>query len=541
MSHLPLRPSRRQTMAGAAVVAVAAVLAAVLITRAMLSPAIHARLEGGDLGRVRPTQSLVIQFDQPMDLAGARVAVTPATATSLSGSGRRLTVTPSSHWRPGQRYTLRLAPTRDASHSATLSGWRGNFTTLPEVAVAGLEVDGKPVTSARREMTPASGLSLVFTAPMRTGSVSVTVNTLAVTALAWSPDRTTVTFADSRVVPGQVAAIQIGKGAISAKGDPLADPGHLRLEVVGLEPANSTTGVTPGFKTKIPMEVVVENSGPARPQSGLQNADMVYEYISEYSITRMTAIYFNDIPPLIGPVRSCRMINPYLDYAYDGLFMCSGASVGTLHYMFGDRQSLPVVPGVINDFDTGNHFFRSGINFAPHNLFTDRARVLRFRREWAGAPHARTFSVDPPHPDVVAGDPAPPPGVPLHGVSYQYDAAGRQYLRSDHGTPFIDAATGRQLRVKNVVLLHVPFHYTDWIEDENGGAHSVWYSMLGSGPADIYSDGRVVHATWHMGSSPSEWYYDNHTPVYFTDAQGGVIRLNTGLTWIHVLGDGQSH
>ena len=89
-----------------------------------------------------------------------------------------------------------------------------------------------------------------------------------------------------------------------------------------------------------------------------------------------------------------------------------------------------------------------------------------------------------------------------------------------------------------MVLLHVPYHDAGWVEDENGGAHSVWYDLLGSGPAEVYSDGQLVRATWHMGDA-GQMYYDNHAPVWFTDESGAVLLLNTGLTWIHVLGNGQ--
>jgi hypothetical protein len=72
-----------------------------------------------------------------------------------------------------------------------------------------------------------------------------------------------------------------------------------------------------------------------------------------------------------------------------------------------------------------------------------------------------------------------------------------------------------------------------YVEDDNGGAHSVRYFVYNqdeSGPAQIYSDGKVINATWHMG-----WA----SPMYFTDQDGRFIELNTGLTWIHVLGNGQ--
>jgi hypothetical protein len=87
--------------------------------------------------------------------------------------------------------------------------------------------------------------------------------------------------------------------------------------------------------------------------------------------------------------------------------------------------------------------------------------------------------------------------------------------------------------------MHTGFHDAGWVEDDNGGAHSIWYDMNGSGPAEIYSNGKVIQAIWHQGN-PGDAYYANNQPVYFTDQQGNLIRLNTGLTWVHVVGNGQT-
>jgi hypothetical protein len=78
-----------------------------------------------------------------------------------------------------------------------------------------------------------------------------------------------------------------------------------------------------------------------------------------------------------------------------------------------------------------------------------------------------------------------------------------------------------------------------WIEDENGGAGSVWYDMTGAGQAEIFSDGKLVNGTWHMGPQGAN-YWDLNQPMWFTDEKGNVIELNTGLTWIHVVGNGQT-
>jgi hypothetical protein len=345
-------------------------------------------------------------------------------------------------------------------------------------------------------------------------------------AVAWSPDLMSFEVPLAGFVPYR--SVQLAMDVPP----PVVGPGTLLVTMVATVPANATTGVQPGFRPQTPIMIAIENSGPARPQSGLQDADLVYEYLSEYSVTRMTAIYFSRIPEQVGPVRSCRMINTYLEYAFAGVTMCSGVSDGTGGWIVGTTPGSDAMPVIMN----GSHAFRVGFAAAPHNYYTSGELATAVRSEFPQP--AGNYAVDPPHADVAAGQPADAPSVAMHSVTYSYDPGSQQYLRYDHGTPFIDRLTGGQIHAKTVVLLHVPFHDAGWVEDVNGGAHSVWYDMLGTGPAEVYSDGLVVHATWHMGSA-GQMYYDNRTPVWFTDESGHVLVLNTGLTWIHVMGEGQ--
>ena len=234
------------------------------------------------------------------------------------------------------------------------------------------------------------------------------------------------------------------------------------------------------------------------------------------------------------------MINPYLGIAFKGITFCSGASDGTLGWLWGNRGA-PGIPVIINDYDTGNHFFRASSKVAPHNLFTDAGRISKARGEMPIG--GGNYVVDPPHPDqdLAGSSPVDPPSIPLQGVTYSYDGGCQCYRPFDHGTPRTDeAAGGGQIGVKNVVVMHVPFGEAGWVEDVNGGAQSIRYQMNGSGPAEIWSDGKEVEAAWHMGQAGQDFYQNPNQPLYFTDPAGNLIRLNTGLTWIHVVGNGQS-
>ena len=62
----------------------------------------------------------------------------------------------------------------------------------------------------------------------------------------------------------------------------------------------------PGSNNQI-LAVKIDDSTPAHPQIGVEDADLVYVEQVEGGITRLAAIYTSKLPPLIGPIRSARI------------------------------------------------------------------------------------------------------------------------------------------------------------------------------------------------------------------------------------------
>ena len=56
-----------------------------------------------------------------------------------------------------------------------------------------------------------------------------------------------------------------------------------------------------------PVAVMIENSTAARPQSGLINADIVFEVVDEWNITRYVAVFSSYEAEIMGPIRSARV------------------------------------------------------------------------------------------------------------------------------------------------------------------------------------------------------------------------------------------
>ncbi len=538
---LPFKLTRVHAIVAAALVVVIVAGGVLVVYLRSPAAAIHAHLQVSDAKRVRVLEPLIVRFDQPVDLAKTQIKLTPAADFQVQRLKDRLVLAPTKSWDAQKTYTLQVGSVLNAKHTGTpLKDWKVQFTTANKVSVAAFKVDDKPVGEGALVL-PSAKFSVTFTTPMKASTVAISANGTALAAgqLSWAAgDPTLVDLALGVLAPYQPLKLTVLAGANGSNGEVLLDNAEINLVPEALEPTNPASGIGPDFKPVTPIMIAIENSGDSRPQSGLQQADMVYEYVSEYQISRMTAVYFNSPPALIGPVRSCRMINPYIGFAFRSVTMCSGGSVGTLHYVFGNPEGTAMLPVTINDFDRGNHFFRSNAKAAPHNLYTSADRAVRLRSEY-GVP-APNYALDPPHPDSTpGGTPAAAPAVGQHFVSYGYDGNAKAYLRFDHGTPFTDTTTGAQLAVKNVVILHTPFHDAGWVEDENGGAHSVWYDINGSGPAELYSDGMLIPAVWHMGAGNGQPYWTNHDPMWFSDPAGKPLQLNSGLTWIHVIGNGQ--
>src|SRR5438105_14797940 len=115
-----------------------------------------------------------------------------------------------------------------------------------------------------------------------------------------------------------------------------------------------------------PAMVQIENSILARPQAGLQQADLVYEYLAEGGITRMTVIYFKPSgSQRIEPVRSARPVTIRLWHAYHGVVFFSGANQHVL-----DAIAQQQVPALSEGSDGGIYFSRDPSRRPPHNPHT---------------------------------------------------------------------------------------------------------------------------------------------------------------------------
>lgn len=260
--------------------------------------------------------------------------------------------------------------------------------------------------------------------------------------------------------------------------------------------------------------IMIENSPDARPQSGIKPASVVFEAIAEGGITRFLALYQNNKPQLIGPVRSVRL--HYVDWIAP--FQASVAHIG------GSKFALDEVRNGnyrdIDQFFNAPSYWRATDRYAPHNVYTsfERLDALNQKKGYATSEFTTWPRKD--------GKPASTPTATVIDVKissipynsqYQYDATSNTYLRSQGGAQHLDREAG-QVTPSTVIVLDTTMSRVF----EDGYREQI--TTIGTGRARIFQDGTVTEATWTKK--------DRGSQLSFTSADGKEIPLNRGQTWI---------
>jgi DUF3048 family protein len=300
------------------------------------------------------------------------------------------------------------------------------------------------------------------------------------------------------------------------------------------------------------LAIKVENSVAARPQAGLQEADVVYEELAEGGITRFMAVYHCGDATRAGPVRSARNVDPdiLIEYA-PALYGYSGANPIVL-------SKIQATKGII-DLRYGSHakaYQRVKGRPAPHDLFTS-TQALRALSDVTGPPNTNwTFGPLPlpspsssslmtsppktakavkspsplPSPSAAASPSLPPAGSTAFFTfaaeerRYTYDPASMSYLRFQGTKPHL-AEDGSQIHVTNVVILKV--QVIEGAIRDAAGNFSPEITVIGSGSAFVLRGGVFTSGTWKRSS------LTDHTRLI--DDSGKPITLLPGNTWIELL------
>lgn len=423
---------------------------------------------------------------------------------------------------PEAAYHVTLNAAQEASGSGTVTESL-NFRTEAAPTVTAVRFDDQPLKDAAQFVPVRGRLAVTFSEPMDAARTPLLLDgtPLAAGHVEWSADGLTATL-DLTLKHSKPYELAVSQQAFNRKHDPFLAEWKLTFTTVIDVPS---AGVPNRIGAGAPILVQIENSLDARPQAGMQQADLIYEYLSEGSVPRLTAVYWHPLPDLVGPIRSCRLITIQLEMMYRGFIYCSGAN----DYVLGKVWQYP---DLVNDwsYGQGRVFFRAPDRWAPHNVMIHGVNATNFAA--ARSVPAPRYKVAGKHDDSPAsGTAATTIDVPDHGAVWNYDPARREYLKWQDGARFMNVGTG-QVHAKTVIVEHV----TSYLDTNRANTfcalghcyHTEYYELAGEGPAEIYVNGTLISAVWK--------HADRDVPAAYYTQDGEPIQLDTGLTWVHVMG-----
>ena len=271
--------------------------------------------------------------------------------------------------------------------------------------------------------------------------------------------------------------------------------------------------------------IMIDNHPGARPQSGLEDAGIIYEFKVEGDFTRYLALFQNANTKQIGPVRSAR---PYFVEAiseYDGIYAHFGGSdegirtIGKLNVDNLDGMELEHKTFIRN---------KDVKKVAPHNAYTSmkllneaiKDKNYKEERDFTGF----KFDLDGKNIEeqMSKGEDLKSITIPFNseytvGFDYNNDSS---YTVSRNNQNFIDEATDNEVSAKNIII-----QYADSKVVGAGGTLAI--ATIGEGKGKFITDGKIIDITWSKASSTDK--------TIFKTLNNEEILLNPGQTWIEVV------
>lgn len=339
------------------------------------------------------------------------------------------------------------------------------------------------------------------------------------------------------------------------------DPSAPRTSECPINGAMFTSAEQKVWESRRPLFVMIENMPEARPQSGLNSADILYEAVAEGGVSRFGAVFYCGVAArdtILGPVRSARthFINLASEYNYPLYTHVGGANCGSSDPKLCNTdkrvQALEQINGYgwggakgndLNQFSIGFPTFwrdyeRLGTTVATeHTMYSSSEKLWKYAaatRGWTNmAPDPKLGDWKTKYIPFSFKDDAKDKGTvgkisfgfweSYHqfDVVWTYDATKNAYLRENGGVVHKDRDDDTQLSAKVVVV-----QFTKELGPLDEHKHML-YEVIGTGKGIIFQDGTVVEATWSKK--------DREAKTVWSDAKGKKISFNRGKIVFEIL------
>ncbi len=278
---------------------------------------------------------------------------------------------------------------------------------------------------------------------------------------------------------------------------------------------------------KKPIAIMIENTEASLPHYNLDKAGFIYETPVESNMTRYMAVY-DDWSKLdrIGNTRSARTYHIWLAAQYEAIFFHYGQSPFALPYL--DMKIVDDVNGVYGEGNIA--FYRSADKTAPHNAYTGAKEITAginykgldtdhssgYKSTWQFAADDSEVCLDSGADCTVIQ-----PYYFYNTPYFIYNDEDKLYYRYEFGKPEVDAASGNQYAVRNIIFMNAS---NDMYVDGNGQTQYLnFYLPMTQGTGKYFTSGKMVDIMWVSGKDDEQFHF------YYTD--GTEIVLNQGQTW----------
>ena len=281
-----------------------------------------------------------------------------------------------------------------------------------------------------------------------------------------------------------------------------------------------------GSNNKIVIGIKNDNNVRARPQSGPQNADAVFEVLVEGGMTRLINIFYESDTSYHGPIRSARPTDPTVLRPLDGVLVASGATGGLIPEIID--IGVPVIT------DRRPEFFRISSRNAPHNLYADTYKLKNL------AISKGYKKSNNPQPLFPWGNPnlntwGSGKSIKLkfssqtsttwtwNGSNYvrtYYDAYKGSSSNNPHTWINQNGSSGQIAFPTVIALMCEPYMHPLQLPS---------VKTVGEGRAIIMHGGKMLDAKWKRGS--------NLDPFHIIDSNGNTLYIPKGKPWISLVPD----
>lgn len=268
-----------------------------------------------------------------------------------------------------------------------------------------------------------------------------------------------------------------------------------------------------------PIAIMFDNHPRARWQSGLKDAEIVYEFLVEAPYTRYLGLYLINDPDTIGPIRSARPYFVTTVLEYDAVYVHVGGSPQAK----SDVKSLRVAD--IDALSSSNKvFWRKSHKKAPNNTYSsmEAIRTSQADRKYNELGNFKPFKFKEDESDIE-GDLANKVIINYrkdNSTEYNYDLEKKLYTRIKDGKLHIDETDESPIVAKNIIIQEAKTKVID-----NEGRLDI--QLIGEGQGQYITNGKVIQIKWVKISREDKTMYYN--------LQGEELALNPGVTWIQVV------